>query len=99
MIPLIDSPRRGDFIGGVVEILVIFRHDGPFLALQMVKLSSLHEEGGPDEVLYRYRRDALVNALLMVILSSSLDLSSSCLTFQGSSRSYPQQEKTNLPLQ
>jgi len=38
MIPLIDRASRRDFNGGVVEISVIFRHDGPFLALQMVKL-------------------------------------------------------------
>jgi hypothetical protein len=35
----------------------------PFLALQMVNFSSLHDEGRPDEVLYRYHRDVLVNAL------------------------------------
>jgi hypothetical protein len=40
-----------------------------FLALQMVNFSSLHDEGRPDEVLYRYRRNALVNALRMVIKS------------------------------
>jgi hypothetical protein len=30
MIPLIDRASRRDFNGGVVEISVIFRHDGPF---------------------------------------------------------------------
>jgi hypothetical protein len=31
----------------------------------MVNFSSLHDDGGPVEVLYRYRRDTLVNALRM----------------------------------
>jgi hypothetical protein len=31
-VPLIDRASRRDFNGGVVENLVIFRHDGPFLA-------------------------------------------------------------------
>jgi hypothetical protein len=49
--------------------LVIFRHDGQFLALQMVKLSSLHDDEGPVDVFYHWRRDTLVNALPMVITS------------------------------
>jgi hypothetical protein len=48
---------------------VIFRHDGPFLAKQMVKLSSLHDEGRPADVFYHHRRVTLVTALPMVVLS------------------------------
>ena len=59
--------------GGVVENLVIFRHDGPFLAKQMVKLSSLHDEGRPAVVFYHHRRDALVNTLQMAVLPLILD--------------------------
>jgi hypothetical protein len=67
MIPPLDSPSRCDFNGGVVLFLVIFRHDGPFLAKQMVNFSSLHVEGRPADVFYHYRRDTLVNALQMVV--------------------------------
>ena len=35
----------------------------------MVKLSSLHDDGGPVEVFYHHRRDTLVNALPMVVIS------------------------------
>ena len=63
VLPLIDRASRRDFNGGVVEILVIFRHDGPFLAKQMVKLSSLHVEERPGDVFYHHRRNTLVNAL------------------------------------
>jgi hypothetical protein len=66
--PLIDRSRREDSNGGVVEISVIFRHDGQFFARQMVKLSSLHDEGGPAEVFYHHRRDILVIALQMAVL-------------------------------
>ena len=67
--PLIDRASRRDFNGGVVEILVIFRHDGQFLAKQKVKLSSLYDEGRPADVFYHHRRDTLVIALPMVIIS------------------------------
>ena len=69
IVPLIDRASHCSFNGGVVEILVIFRHDGPFLAKQMVKLSSLHDEGRPADVFYHHRRDTLVNALPMVVIS------------------------------
>jgi hypothetical protein len=36
----------------------------------MVKLSSLHDEGRPVEVLYHYRRDTLAIALQMGVSSS-----------------------------
>jgi hypothetical protein len=69
--PLINKPRQYEFNRRIIEkstchfftALVI---EGQFLALQMVKLSSLHEEGGPGEVFYHHRRDTLVNALQMV---------------------------------
>jgi hypothetical protein len=68
IVPLIDSPRCCDFNGGVVEILVFFRHDGPFFAKQMFNFSSLHDEGRPADVFYHHRRDTLVIALQMDIL-------------------------------
>jgi hypothetical protein len=46
-----------------------FRHDGQFLALQMVKLSSLHDDEGPVDIFYHWRRDTLVNVLPMVVTS------------------------------
>ena len=49
MIPLINRASRGDFNGGVVEKSVIFDGDDPFLAVQTVKLSSLHDEGRPAD--------------------------------------------------
>ena len=66
MIPLIDRASRGGFNGIVIEKSVIFDRDGQFLALQMVKLSSLYDEGRPADVFYHHRRDTLVNALPMV---------------------------------
>jgi hypothetical protein len=60
MIPLIDRASRRDFNGGVVENLVIFRHDGPFLALQ---LFSLHVEGRPNEAMHQLHSIELVIAL------------------------------------
>jgi hypothetical protein len=45
-----DSPSRGGFNGIVIEKSVIFDGDGQFLALQMVKLSSLYDEGRPADV-------------------------------------------------
>jgi hypothetical protein len=44
---------------------VIFRHDGPILALQMVKLSSLHVEGRLDDALHQLHLIELVIALRM----------------------------------
>ena len=35
----------------------------------MVKLSSLHDDEGPVDVFYHWRRDTLVNALPMVVTS------------------------------
>jgi hypothetical protein len=71
--PLIDrARRRRDFNGGVVEISVIFRHDGPILALQMVKLSSLHVEGRFDDALHQLHSIELVIALRMGVSLSIL---------------------------
>ena len=50
-----------------LKFRVIFHRDGPFLALQMVNFSSLHDEGRHADVFYHYRRDTLVNALQMVV--------------------------------
>jgi hypothetical protein len=69
VLPLIDRASRRDFNGGVVENLVIFHHDDQFLALQMVNFSSLHDEGRPADVFYHHRRDTLVIALQMGLLS------------------------------
>jgi hypothetical protein len=49
--------------------LIALVTEGQFLALQMVKLSSLHDEGRPADVFYHHRRDTLVNALQMVVIS------------------------------
>jgi hypothetical protein len=49
--------------------LVIFDGDGHFLALQMVNFSSLHDEGRPSDVFYHHRRNTLVNALPMAVIS------------------------------
>jgi hypothetical protein len=82
-----------------------------FLALQMVKLSSLHDVGRHVDVFYRYRRDALVNALQMrfidgfgchVHLRSSLELLRTTLAwlrsilFPAPCSSSQQKWRTNL---
>ena len=59
----------------------IFDRDDQFVTVKMVKLSSLHDEGRPADVLYRYRRDTLVNALRMVVISLILGVSSLSPTF------------------
>jgi hypothetical protein len=68
-----DKASRGGFNGGVVEISGHFWNalvtEGQFLALQMVNFSSLHDEGRPADVFYHHRRDTLVNALPMVVIS------------------------------
>jgi hypothetical protein len=52
-----------------------------FLALQMVSLSSLHDDKGHVDIFRHYRRDALVIALRMVVLLSILDRHHLLLTF------------------
>jgi hypothetical protein len=70
---LFDKASRGGFNGGIVEISGHFLNalvtDDPFLALQMVNFSSLHEDGRPADVFYYHRRDTLVTALPMVVIS------------------------------
>jgi hypothetical protein len=74
----IDRASRGGFNGGVVEIsghfLIALVSDDPFLALKMVNFSSLHDEGRPADVFYHHRRDTLINALQMVVISLILAL-------------------------
>ena len=50
----------------------IFDRDDQFVTVKMVKLSSLHDEGGPVEALHHFHLIELVNALRMVILSWSI---------------------------
>ena len=74
VLPLIDKASRGGFNGGTIEkssghFLTALVTEGQFLALQMVKLSSLHDEGRPADVFYHHRRDTLVTALPMAVLS------------------------------
>jgi hypothetical protein len=74
MIPLINRASHCGFNGGIIEkssghFLIALVTEGQFLALQMVKLSSLHDEGRPADVFYHHRRDTLVNALPMVVIS------------------------------
>jgi hypothetical protein len=49
----------------------------------MVKLSSLHDEGGPVEALHHFHLIELVNALRMVVISLILGVSSSTFDFFG----------------
>jgi hypothetical protein len=64
---LIDSPRCRDFNGGVIQKSLHFSPRGQSLAKQLVNFSSLHDEERPADVFYHHRRNALVNALQMVI--------------------------------
>jgi hypothetical protein len=50
IVPPLDRASRGGFNGIVIEKSVIFDGDGQFLAQQMVKLSSLYNEGRPADV-------------------------------------------------
>jgi hypothetical protein len=52
-------------------------HRGQFLALQMVNFSSLYDDRRDAESFHRYRRDALVNALIRMVVSPSISVSSS----------------------
>jgi hypothetical protein len=69
MIPPLDSPSRGGFNGIVIEKSVNFHRDDPFFALQMVNFSSLHDKGRDTESFHHHRRDTLVNALPMAVIS------------------------------
>jgi hypothetical protein len=60
---LIDRAHQELSNGGAVEIQVIFDRDDPFLAMQKVNFSSLHEEGRPDDALHQSHSIELVNAL------------------------------------
>jgi hypothetical protein len=64
--------KSGHFLTALVT-------EGQFLALQMVKLSSLHDEGRPADVFYHHRRVTLVNALPMVVISLILALHDTAL--------------------
>jgi hypothetical protein len=70
---LIDKASRSDFNGGIVEIsghfLTATTTEGQFFTVKMVKLSSLHDERRPADVFYHHRRDTLVTALPMVVIS------------------------------
>jgi hypothetical protein len=79
MIPPLDRASRGGFNGGLFENRSFFDRDDQFFARQMVNFSSLHDEGRPADVFYHHRRDTLVNALRMVVLSLILAFHTSTL--------------------
>jgi hypothetical protein len=74
---ILNRASHCGFNGGALKIWSFLTATTQFLALQMVKLSSLHDEGRPADVFYHHRRDTLVIALRMVVSWSILDFTRS----------------------